>query len=287
MRGHRGNPRGIQVIDLLFVLYFMGFFVLGFAQGTVRRLLGIGSMLFSFILAAQRRRAARRLPRRELDAVPPEYSYMIAFGTVFVASIDRASRSSPRASTSPSPVPEGALRSTRSSAASSGSSRRRSSSARSSSSSTRTSSSRASRTIADELPFLRDFFDALDPSQIARALPRDADPGLLRPVRASSSRTSIAGVPGRRLTRHRPRVCWRLARRSRRPGPSSARGSSATMPRGRRVGRIVEVEAYIGPRRSRVARPVRPDRAQRGHVRARRASPTCTLSTGCTTASTW
>ena len=35
----------IQTVDLLLALFFMGFFVLGFAQGTIRRLIGIGSIL--------------------------------------------------------------------------------------------------------------------------------------------------------------------------------------------------------------------------------------------------
>ena len=43
---------GIQAIDLLLFLYFAGFFVLGFAQGTIRRLIGIASILFSFLFAA-------------------------------------------------------------------------------------------------------------------------------------------------------------------------------------------------------------------------------------------
>ena len=43
---------GVGTVDLLLVLYFIGFFVLGFAQGTIRRLLGILSILFSFLLAA-------------------------------------------------------------------------------------------------------------------------------------------------------------------------------------------------------------------------------------------
>ena len=43
---------GFGTVDLLTVLYFMGFFVLGFAQGTIRRLLGIASILFSWFLAA-------------------------------------------------------------------------------------------------------------------------------------------------------------------------------------------------------------------------------------------
>ena len=64
------SSAAISTVDLLIVLFLFGFFVLGFAQGTIWRLLGIASMLFSFLLAANLARAARRLPRRELDAVP-------------------------------------------------------------------------------------------------------------------------------------------------------------------------------------------------------------------------
>ena len=32
--------------DLLFLLFLFGMFVLGFMQGTIRRLLGLGSMAF-------------------------------------------------------------------------------------------------------------------------------------------------------------------------------------------------------------------------------------------------
>jgi uncharacterized membrane protein required for colicin V production len=38
--------------DLLFLLFLFGMFVLGFMQGTIRRLLGLGAMLFSFLFAA-------------------------------------------------------------------------------------------------------------------------------------------------------------------------------------------------------------------------------------------
>ena len=61
---------GISTVDLLIVLYFIGFFVLGFAQGTIRRLLGIGSILFSWFLAANLAEAGGQLPRQELDPVP-------------------------------------------------------------------------------------------------------------------------------------------------------------------------------------------------------------------------
>ena len=55
---------GVGTIDLLIVLYFIGFFVLGFAQGTIRRLIGIASILFSWFLRRAPRRAAVELPRR-------------------------------------------------------------------------------------------------------------------------------------------------------------------------------------------------------------------------------
>ena len=77
---------GIQAIDFVIVLYFMGFFVLGFAQGTIRRLLGIGSILFSFFLAANLAAPLSDFLGANWTQFPKEYSYMIAFGTVFVAS---------------------------------------------------------------------------------------------------------------------------------------------------------------------------------------------------------
>ena len=50
--------------DLLFLLFLFGMFVLGFMQGTIRRLLGLASMLFSFLFAANLRECGRAVPRR-------------------------------------------------------------------------------------------------------------------------------------------------------------------------------------------------------------------------------
>ncbi|HZM72027.1 MAG TPA: CvpA family protein, partial [Candidatus Polarisedimenticolia bacterium] len=47
--------RSFNTFDLLIVLVLMGLFILGFIQGTVRRLLGIASIIFSFLVAAQLR----------------------------------------------------------------------------------------------------------------------------------------------------------------------------------------------------------------------------------------
>jgi uncharacterized membrane protein required for colicin V production len=77
---------GVGTIDLLIVLFFMGFFVLGFAQGTIRRLIGIGSILFSWFLAALLAGPLSEFLGDNWTQFAREYSYMIAFGTVFVAS---------------------------------------------------------------------------------------------------------------------------------------------------------------------------------------------------------
>jgi membrane protein required for colicin V production len=76
----------IDGIDVLLILYFAGFFVLGFAQGTIRRLLGIGSILFSWFLAANLAQPLSEFLGKNWTQFPKEYSYMIGFLTVFVAS---------------------------------------------------------------------------------------------------------------------------------------------------------------------------------------------------------
>ena len=39
----------VNRFDLLVLLFAFGMFVLGFVQGTIRRVLGLASMLFSFL----------------------------------------------------------------------------------------------------------------------------------------------------------------------------------------------------------------------------------------------
>ena len=75
----------IQAIDLLLFLYFAGFFVLGFAQGTIRRLIGLASVLFSFFLAANLAEPLGDFLGANWRQFSPEYSYMVGFGTIFVA----------------------------------------------------------------------------------------------------------------------------------------------------------------------------------------------------------
>ena len=76
---------GIGTVDLLIVLYFIGFFVLGFAQGTIRRLIGIGSILFSFLFAANLADPLGQFLGDNWTQFPRQYAYMIGFGTIFAA----------------------------------------------------------------------------------------------------------------------------------------------------------------------------------------------------------
>ena len=76
---------GIKTIDLLLALFFMAFFVLGFAQGTIRRLIGIGAIVFSFLFAANVAEPLGTFLGNNWTQFAKQYSYMIGFGTIFVA----------------------------------------------------------------------------------------------------------------------------------------------------------------------------------------------------------
>jgi uncharacterized membrane protein required for colicin V production len=76
---------GFAAIDLVLLLLFAGFFVLGFAQGTIRRLIGLAAILFSFFFAANLAEPLGEFLGDNWTQFAPEYSYMIGFGTVFVA----------------------------------------------------------------------------------------------------------------------------------------------------------------------------------------------------------
>jgi membrane protein required for colicin V production len=77
---------GVGTVDLLIVLFFMGFFVLGFAQGTIRRLIGIASILFSWFLAALLAEPLSNFLGANWTQFPRQYSYMVGFATIFFAS---------------------------------------------------------------------------------------------------------------------------------------------------------------------------------------------------------
>ena len=76
-----------NVFDLVFLLFLCGMFVLGYIQGTVRRLVGTLSFIFSFFLAAVLSVPFGAFLKSYWTDYPDEYSNMIAFLTVFVAAV--------------------------------------------------------------------------------------------------------------------------------------------------------------------------------------------------------
>lgn len=77
--------RSINPFDLLVLLILAALFILGYIQGTIRRLLGIASLLFSFLLAANLRGPLGDFLVANWTQFPAEYSRMVGFGTLFVA----------------------------------------------------------------------------------------------------------------------------------------------------------------------------------------------------------
>jgi uncharacterized membrane protein required for colicin V production len=71
--------------DIVVVLFLFGMFVLGAVQGTIRRVLGIASMTFSFLLAANLRDPLGSYLAGNWNQFPDEYAVLIGFGTVFIA----------------------------------------------------------------------------------------------------------------------------------------------------------------------------------------------------------
>jgi uncharacterized membrane protein required for colicin V production len=76
---------GIGTFDVLVFVFFLFFFVLGYIQGAVRRLLGLIAVLFSFLLAANLYEPLGQFLASNWRQFPREYSYMIGFGTIFLA----------------------------------------------------------------------------------------------------------------------------------------------------------------------------------------------------------
>jgi uncharacterized membrane protein required for colicin V production len=79
--------RSINTFDLVIILVLFAFFILGFTQGTIRRLIGIAAILFSFILAANLREPLGNFLKANWTQFPPEYAVMVGFGTLFAAAV--------------------------------------------------------------------------------------------------------------------------------------------------------------------------------------------------------
>ena len=76
---------GIRTVDLILLVLFMAFFVLGFAQGTIRRLIGIGALVFSLLFAANVADPLGVFLGNNWTQFSRQYSYMVGFGMVFLA----------------------------------------------------------------------------------------------------------------------------------------------------------------------------------------------------------
>lgn len=74
----------ITPFDWLVIGFVVAMFILGYAQGVVRRLIGIVAVLFSFLLAANLRDALGGWLAGNWTQFPREYSYMIAFLFLFI-----------------------------------------------------------------------------------------------------------------------------------------------------------------------------------------------------------
>ncbi len=78
----------LNVFDVVVLLYLFGWFVAGFIQGTVRRVVGTASIVFSFFLAAQLNDAwLGGFLAQNWEQFPREYSVMLGFLTIFVAGV--------------------------------------------------------------------------------------------------------------------------------------------------------------------------------------------------------
>jgi uncharacterized membrane protein required for colicin V production len=75
----------IQPFDLVIFLALLAMFVVGYAQGVIRRLLGIAAIVFSLILGSQLRQPLGQYLANQWTTIASDYSYMVAFGAVFVA----------------------------------------------------------------------------------------------------------------------------------------------------------------------------------------------------------
>jgi uncharacterized membrane protein required for colicin V production len=80
-----GFFKTLNLADLVIFVYLFGWFVLGWAQGAVRRLVGILTVSFSFFLAAQLNVYLGPFLTSHWTQFPAHYADMIGFGTLFIA----------------------------------------------------------------------------------------------------------------------------------------------------------------------------------------------------------
>ena len=75
---------GLNLFDILVAFFVAGFFVLGYIQGTLRRLLGLAITLFSLLIALNLRDPLGAWLAQYWTQLPKSYVYMLAFGGAFL-----------------------------------------------------------------------------------------------------------------------------------------------------------------------------------------------------------
>ena len=75
----------ITPFDLVILLALMAMFVVGYAQGVIRRLLGIAAVIFAIVLGSYLRAPLGGYLANEWTNIDNTYSFMVAFGAVFLA----------------------------------------------------------------------------------------------------------------------------------------------------------------------------------------------------------
>jgi uncharacterized membrane protein required for colicin V production len=83
--GEESNVQGITPFDLVIFLALLGMFIVGYAQGVIRRLLGIAAILFAIVLGSYLRAPLGAYLANEWTNIDDKYSFMVAFGAVFAA----------------------------------------------------------------------------------------------------------------------------------------------------------------------------------------------------------
>lgn len=80
-----GTIASIKTADLLVFFALFALLILGFMQGIIRRLLGIGSILLSLLIAGQLQGPVGDFLASNWQQYSTEYNHMIAFGGIFLA----------------------------------------------------------------------------------------------------------------------------------------------------------------------------------------------------------
>jgi uncharacterized membrane protein required for colicin V production len=76
--------QNLNVFDLLVVFGLAAMFLIGFIQRTIRRLLGLAAILFSFLVASTVRDSLGTFLASHWHQFPAQYSAMLGYLTVFV-----------------------------------------------------------------------------------------------------------------------------------------------------------------------------------------------------------